>query len=167
MQKNFEVHIRRVEQKDLNTVLLMNNEAVPAVNELNAEDLQWYFEVANTFFVGEIDGEIVGFLVGLDGQGLPYESENYAWFSSRYEKFLYVDRVVVDSGIFSQGLGQLFYKKFIEDSSGYLFLCAEVNLRPRNERSLRFHEKFGFKPVGEQDTNEGKKTVQMLEYKIS
>ena len=46
MQKNFEVHIRLVEQKDLNTVLLMNNEAVPAVNELNAEDLQWYFEVA-------------------------------------------------------------------------------------------------------------------------
>ena len=167
MQKNFEVHIRLVEQKDLNTVLLMNNEAVPAVNELNAEDLQWYFEVANTFFVGEIDGEIVGFLVGLDGPGLPYESENYAWFSSRYEKFLYVDRVVVDSGIFSQGLGQLFYKKFIEDSSGYSFLCAEVNLRPRNERSLRFHEKFGFKPVGEQDTNEGKKTVQMFEYKIS
>ena len=112
MQKNFEVHIRLVEQKDLNTVLLMNNEAVPAVNELNAEDLLWYFEVANTFFVGEIDGEIVGFLVGLDGPGLPYESENYAWFSSRYEKFLYVDRVVVDSGIFSQGLGQLFYKKF-------------------------------------------------------
>jgi predicted GNAT superfamily acetyltransferase len=105
--------------------------------------------------------------VGLDGPGLPYESENYAWFSSRYEKFLYVDRVVVDSGIFSQGLGQLFYKKFIEDSSGYSFLCAEVNLRPRNERSLRFHEKFGFEPVGEQDTNEGKKTVQMLEYKIS
>ena len=167
MQKNFEVHIRLVEQKDLNTVLLMNNEAVPAVNELNAEDLQWYFEVANTFFVGEIDGEIVGFLVGLDGPGLPYESENYAWFSSRYEKFLYVDRVVVDSGIFSQGLGQLFYKKFIEVPSGYSFLRAEVNLRPRNERSLRFHEKFGFKPVGEQDTNEGKKTVQMLEYKIS
>ena len=167
MQKNFEVHIRLFEQTDLYTVLLMNNEAVPAVNELNAEDLEWYFEVANTFFVGEIDGEIVGFLVGLDGPGLPYESENYAWFSSRYEKFLYVDRVVVDSGIFSQGLGQLFYKKFIEDSSGYSFLCAEVNLRPRNERSLRFHEKFGFKPVGEQDTNEGKKTVQMLEYKIS
>ena len=167
MQKNFEVHIRLVEQKDLNTVLLMNNEAVPAVNELNAEDLEWYFEVANTFFVGEIDGEIVGFLVGLDGPGLPYESENYAWFSSRYEKFLYVDRVVVDSGIFSQGLGQLFYKKFIEDSSGYSFLCAEVNLRPRNERSLRFHEKFGFEPVGEQDTYVGKKTVQMLEYKIS
>ena len=36
--------------------------------------------------------------------------------------------------------------KFIEDSSGYSFLCAEVNLQPRNERSLRFHEKFGFKP---------------------
>ena len=45
-------------------------------------------------------------------------------------------------------------------------MCAEVNIKPRNERSLIFHEKFGFTPVGEQDTEGGSKRVQLMEYKI-
>jgi hypothetical protein len=167
MEKKSQIQIRSIKQKDFKTVLDMNNSAVPAVNQLNAEDLEWYSEVAKAFFVAEHEGKLLGFLVGLDGPGLPYESENYKWFSERYERFLYVDRVVVDPTIFSQGLGQSFYREFVEQSVGYQFLCAEVNLHPRNDRSLRFHEKFGFTSVGEQDTDGGKKTVQMLEYELS
>ena len=167
MEKKSQAQIRSIEKKDLKTVLEMNNSAVPAVNELNAEDLEWYTEVAKAFFVAELEGRLLGFLVGLDGPGLPYESENYKWFSKRYERFLYVDRVVVDPAVFSRGLGQNFYREFVEQSAGYQFLCAEVNLHPRNDRSLRFHEKFGFTSVGEQDTDGGKKTVQMFEYELS
>ena len=39
MEKKSQVQIRSIEKKDLKTVLEMNNSAVPAVNELNAEDL--------------------------------------------------------------------------------------------------------------------------------
>ena len=167
MERKSQIQIRSVKQKDLEIVLDMNNSAVPAVNELNAEDLKWYIEVAKAFFVAEFEGRLLGFLVGLEGPGLPYKSENYEWFSKRYERFLYVDRVVVDPKSFSQGLGQIFYRKFVDQSDGHSFLCAEVNLHPRNDRSLRFHEKFGFSSVGEQDTDGGKKTVQMLEYELS
>ena len=167
MEKKSQIQIRSIKQKDFKTVLDMNNSAVPAVNELTAEDLKWYIEVAKVFFVAELEGRLLGFLVGLDGPGLPYKSENYEWFSKRYEKFLYVDRGGVGTGDFSQGLGQSFYRKFVDHSDGHSFLCAEVNLHPRNDRSLRFHEKFGFSSVGEQDTDGGGKTVQMLEYELS
>lgn len=41
-------------------------------------------------------------------------------------------------------------------------LACEVNTRPRNKDSLAFHERLGFKSVGEQDTDGGQKTVTML-----
>ena len=37
-----------------------------------------------------------------------------------------------------------------------------MNLRPRNEVSLAFHDTMGFTSVGEQDTEGGAKTVVML-----
>ena len=55
MEKKSQVQIRSIEKKDLKTVLEMNNSAVPAVNELNAEDLEWYTEVAKAFFVAELE----------------------------------------------------------------------------------------------------------------
>jgi predicted GNAT superfamily acetyltransferase len=42
-------------------------------------------------------------------------------------------------------------------------LCCEVNVRPRNDVSLEFHHTVGFREVGQQDTDGGKKTVSLLE----
>jgi len=93
---------------------------------------------------------------------LAYPSANYQWFSSRYDRFLYVDRVVVAPPAFGRGMGQAFYRAFINQAADHPVLCAEVNTRPRNERSLAFHTAFGFEPVGNQDTEGDTKTVQML-----
>ncbi|MBT3246272.1 MAG: GNAT family N-acetyltransferase [Actinobacteria bacterium] len=142
----------------------MNNEAVPAVNHLDAGDLSWFSGVAHTFLVAcrAETGDPAGFLIGLEGPGLAYRSDNYRWFSERYERFIYVDRVVVAPEAWGLGLGRSLYTGFISAAEGHPVLCAEVNLLPRNDRSLAFHEAFGFVPVGEQDTEGGSKRVQML-----
>ena len=91
------VSLRPVEPADLPTVRLLNSAAVPAVNDLSSEELALFAEVAHTFLVVVLPrGSVVGFLVGLDGPGVAYDSVNYRWFSERYDCFLYVDRVVVD-----------------------------------------------------------------------
>ena len=41
-------------------------------------------------------------------------------------------------------------------------LLCEVNVKPRNEGSLRFHHRLGFREVGQQDTEGGAKRVSML-----
>ncbi|RUA22921.1 MAG: GNAT family N-acetyltransferase, partial [Actinobacteria bacterium] len=94
--------MRPVTEADLTTVLAMNNAAVPAVNALEADDLAWFADVAHTFLVADEPSwpvgrvRLVGFLIGLEGPGLAYGSINYGWFCERYDRFLYVDRVVVD-----------------------------------------------------------------------
>ena len=162
--------LRNFVKDDLENVLALNNAAAPAVNELIASDLEWFAEVSHLFLVSErkVDErrQITGFLIGLIGPGVDYESINYNWFTSRYESFLYVDRVVVDGSSWGQGNGRRFYEALAASGSNQPVMCAEVNVKPRNERSLIFHEKFGFTPVGEQDTEGGSKRVQLMEYKI-
>ena len=91
----------------LKRFLLLNNSAAPAVNELTSSDLEWFEEVSHLFLVSErkVDEktQITGFLIGLTGTGVNYASANYKWFTSRYESFLYVDRVVVDESSWGQG----------------------------------------------------------------
>ncbi len=162
--------LRNFVEGDLGDVLALNNAAAPAVNELTSSDLEWFAEVSHLFLVSErkVDGkrQITGFLIGLIGPGVDYESINYNWFTSRYESFLYVDRVVVDGSSWGQGNGRRFYEALATSGSNQPVMCAEVNVKPRNERSLIFHEKFGFTPVGEQDTEGGSKRVQLMEYRI-
>ena len=93
---------------------------------------------------------------------MAYRSDNYRWFSERYEHFIYVDRVVVAPNEWGMGIGRALYTEFVSAVDRHPVLCAEVNLLPRNDRSLAFHEAFGFVPVGEQDTEGGSKRVQML-----
>lgn len=178
--------IREATEGDLSDLLKLNNAAVPAVNELSPATLGELHSMAAALLVAEMNplGEnlrsamrspaasqsdsvgnppLAGFLLLLHGPGENYQSINYRWFCDRYDAFLYVDRVVVREGLRDQGLGtQLYQAGFALGRAQFPVVCAEVNLRPRNEGSLRFHDRHGFAAVGEQDTEQGSKRVRLL-----
>ena len=90
------------------------------------------------------------FLIAFD-QDADYDSPNFLWFRDRYERFAYVDRVVVAASAHGQGLGRALYEGlFVEaKAAGYPCIVAEVNTVPPNPGSLSFHDKMGFEAVGE------------------
>ncbi len=164
MQPSDEVSIRSVEAADLDAVLELNNASVPEVSELNRAELDWLASVAHTFLVVESVSGPAAFMIGLHGPGVGYESVNYVWFSARYERFIYVDRIVVTEANRGRGIGQRLYDAFSESgrAEGHDLMLAEVNIKPHNHVSLKFHDRYGFSPVGEQDTDGGAKRVVML-----
>ncbi len=155
--------IRDVQPGDLPEVLRINQAARPAVSDSTPEKLAWFAEVATWFKVAQApDGRLGGFLIGL-GPGVDYDSLNYGWFTARYDNFLYVDRIALDESARGVGLGTRFYAELEAFGRGRSpWILCEVNTRPRNEVSLRFHERAGFDEVGTQDTEGGTKTVVML-----
>jgi predicted GNAT superfamily acetyltransferase len=160
--------IRPAESDDLARLVELNNAAVPAVNHLTLDEMAWFLQVAHLVLVAEVpkDGTVAAFLVGLDGPECSYGSLNYEYFCDRYDRFLYVDRVVVDPVAWGRGLGQGFYRAFVASAAGHTHLCAEVNTVPRNERSLDFHQRFGFKAIGERSDGGTGKTVRMFALEI-
>ena len=149
--------IRDFRSADFDQVLRMNNENDPAVSWLEREELEADLEVAKHALV--IGDDIVkGFCVTFES-GLERDlGVNYQWFTERYPDFVYLDRVVIDAPHRSQRLGESLYgeleRRIIAEGQTSLFTC-EVNLRPRNDGSLRFHARLGFEQVGEQESKPG------------
>jgi predicted GNAT superfamily acetyltransferase len=115
----------------------------------------------------EVDGTVAGFCLVLP-PGVDYASLNYGWFSRHaaelgYGTFAYLDRIAVAPAARRHGVGRALYARLVDELTGSSpVLFCEVNVRPRNETSLAFHAAVGFREVGQQDTDGGRKRVSLL-----
>jgi len=156
------IAIRDVRDNDLDAVMALNNGAGQGILPLDLAQIQFFMREAEYFRVAEMDGEVIGFLIGVLPEA-PYTSSNFLWFRDRYPKFLYVDRIVVAGSRRGAGLGRIFYA----DVTSYAevrvpLLCCEVFLEPRNDAALLFHGTYGFQEVGQHAMAESGRKVSML-----
>lgn len=136
---------------------------MPAVNSINMQQMRWFVDFAAYFRVAVVDDGIAAFLIGLR-PGVAYDSPNYQWFCRRHDDFGYVDRVAVATHARRLGLASKLYEDFrVSLPPQVALMTCEVNLRPPNETSMRFHEQLGFQQVGSQDTDGGSKRVALME----
>jgi len=149
--------VRLITPTDLDRVLTINQGGVPGVGALDADKLAHLVDESCMTLVATVDGpvdEIVaGFCLVL-GRGADYGSVNYRWFSERYADFVYLDRVAIAPEFQGRGLGRALYDE-VERRADAAWFTLEVNLRPRNDGSLLFHERLGFVEVGQQETDYG------------
>lgn len=136
---------------DHTAVRAMNDAAAPNVDALSTHKFEWLVANAEYFRVCVDDAGVAGFVLCLASGG-EYWSENYRWFSQRYETFLYLDRVVVAERVRGEGVGTLLYADLHGFAAGrWPRVTLEVNLRPPNPGSIRFHERLGYERVGERE----------------
>ena len=156
------IKVRDLIPEDMPTLLALNETAVPHVNSIAMDTLRWFAAEAAYFRVACVDDDVGGFLIGLT-PGIPYDSINFRWFCRRYDGFVYIDRIAVAEHHRRRGIANLLYEDIEAFASSRApMLACEVNTRPRNEASLRFHQRRGFRAVGSQDTEAGIKTVTLL-----
>ncbi len=162
-----QLQIRDVTADDLPAVLSLNDGAVPHVSQVDIDEMHWFANNVHYFRVAEgVTGngsQIVGFLIGML-PGIDYQSLNYQWFCSNYPEFIYVDRIVVGETARQAGLGTRFYDDFAAHApDSTAIMTCEVNIRPPNEPSMQFHLRRGFRQVGSQASEGGRKEVAFLE----
>lgn len=148
------IAIRDLLPTDIDAATMINNANTPAVSEATAEHLAHLLaQSAIALAATTPSDELAGFCLVL-GPGADYDSLNYRWFAERYPDFVYLDRVAVDAAARNAGVGGALYAE-VERRAVAPWFVLEVNLRPRNDGSLRFHHRLGFTEVGQQETSYG------------
>lgn len=152
------ISISSATKDDLEFVLSLNEESIPAVSSTNIEVMKHFLVVCDYFKIFKINGEPIGFLNALL-PGKDYNSEHYMWFNNKYESFLYVDRIIFKKSYQNQGFGTIFYDDLIKKS---INIGCEINIKPYNKQSIKFHKKYGFREIGRKDINKDKSVVYMM-----
>ena len=103
------------------------------------------------------------FLLAFD-QSAAYQGVNFQWFRSRYERFVYVDRIAVDGKAQGKGLARHLYDDLFRTAraAGFPMITAEINSDPPNPGSDAFHEKLGFETAGKARLDDRDKTVRYV-----
>lgn len=105
---------------------------------------------------------LAGFLIGMTPE-VPYWSGNFKWFLERSDDFVYIDRIAVSPWFRKRGIAARLYADVerYARSLGAKRLTLEVNVRPRNDISLAFHDRMGFTALDERETDYGSRVVMM------
>ena len=133
--------------RDLPDVIALNAANVEMLAPLDQARFAQLVEWSDRFSVIDHDGVFAGFVVTF-AEGSDYDSENYRWFAERYDRFYYLDRIVLHPHFRRLGLGTRAYDELEELAGSHGRMALEVNLVPRNDVSLAFHAARGYVEVG-------------------
>ena len=156
------IKIRKARRDDLEHLLELNQSNLPHVGSITQRVMEHLHRQAIYFPVAEFNGQTAGFLIAFDPEA-DYASLNFLWFKKRYPAFVYIDRIIIAAEARRKGVACSLYRDlehFAEESQIPLMAC-EYNLRPKNDISRQFHQRYGFNEVGTQETENGKKTVSL------
>lgn len=156
------VSIRNAAVGDYEAIRALNLADVQHTSPMDAAGLAALADLSCYFKVACVDGSVAAFLLAI-GSGVPYQNDNFLWFSRRHTRFVYVDRVVVSSEFRGKRLGSLLYEDLFRHARGLAIplITCEYNIDPPNEASRLFHDRFGFREQGTQWVANGTKQVSL------
>jgi len=159
-----ELTVRPAAEADFGDILRMNDEWVHFTSHLDEAALARLHAQSPYHGVVEDEGRVVAFLLALR-EGSDYASVNYRWFADRGDRFLYIDRVIVDSSAQGKGIARMLYDDLLAFAreTGVDRIVCELDIDPPNEASARFHDGYGFVEVGTQAVAGGTKRVSLRE----
>lgn len=160
--RDFEIRPARVE--DVDAVLRLNTSWEHVTSPLDRAALLRLHEHAAYHRVAEGADGVAAFLIAFR-EGADYDSPNYRWFAAAYERFLYVDRLVVSQDRHRSGLGSALYDDVIAfaRAENVPRVVCELDIEPLNATSAAFHDRYRFREVGTQSVAGGTKRVSLRE----
>lgn len=153
--------IRSYREADLPALYAINQASTPGVgSEDSAAGLKRWIDVSMCLVAEDGSGAPLGFLTLIPAGTAAYTSANLRWCEANCEDFIYVDRIAVAEAARGGGVGERLYEAAFGAFTGKVSqITCEVNRLPPNPGSQRFHERLGFRQIGERAYDEGRKAV--------
>ena len=158
-----QIEIRSISRNEsfeyLDLIYALNQKNTPEVGSLTSEDhLKKLLSQSDILLCAFNQSSIIGFMVCMF-EDSRYQSENYLFFSNQLSQFIYIDRIAIDPPFRQKGLGTKFYSELVRIRGDRSVICCEVNSKPYNEPSIRFHKKNEFEPCGEKEFEDGHSVI--------
>lgn len=144
------ITVRDAAPKDYEAILRLNLNDEKMLSPLTRELIEKMSEITDVFQVAEADGKVAAFQM-LYRENTDYWSDNYIWFNERFDRFIYMDRIVVDEKFRRLGIGTLLYEEVFKraKASQVPLVTCEIDIKPEyNLKSMKFHEGLGFHEIG-------------------
>lgn len=143
--------LRDATPADFDAIVALNRAEEHRTSPMDRARLTLLHGLAHRHRVACVSGTVGAFLLAMR-DGAAYENANYAWFASRYPRFVYVDRIVVSADCRRLRLASLLYEELFRDARAEASECiaCEYDVLPPNEASRAFHDRFGFREAGRQ-----------------
>lgn len=165
MQPIHTISIRPAREEDYACVLRINKDNVEVLSPMNTDRILLLASMTEQFLIAEVNGTPAAFIMTFREEAKAYDSENYQWFSTKYNSFLYVDRIAVAAPYRNMGVGSALYQAVYEHARNthVPYITCEIDTIPYNEVSFHFHKKMGFHEVGTQHVQLNNVTVSLQE----
>ena len=128
----------------------MNAEFVHWLSPMDEARLEWVLKRAH--YARQID-DCSGALIGYACDVNYPDHKNLNWLNAHLDDFFYVDRIIIAAKAQGRGIGGKLYadvESFARDR-GHKWMACEVNTKPDNRGSHKFHERMGYSAFGEAD----------------
>jgi len=155
-----EIHDLRGDAAARAALLEVNNASASETSLMTGEKFDRMIASAR---VGTFIAPSAAFLLAFE-QNDDYDGGHFLWFRGRFQKFIYIDRVVVAAAYRRHGLGRVLYADLFRraEQLGHTHIVCEVNTQPPNPISDAFHAAQGFTQIGTAAIDGGAKTVRYL-----
>jgi uncharacterized protein len=152
--------VRPITSSDFDGLLALNNAHAQETSLLDRDKFERMIAAA---FCCRTTARTDALLIAFD-QSSVYEGGHFKWFRDRYNRFVYVDRVIVAAAARGKGLARALYEDLFTAarSAGLDFVTCEVNSVPPNPGSDAFHAALGFSEVGQGSPAPGKVVRYLL-----
>ena len=144
------ITIRPFQENNEEFVLGLNKKNQEVLIPMDREELRFLHDKAELFDVVYVDDVPAGYIIALREGIQEYDYKSYNWFCENYSNFLYIDQIVIGGKYLNQGLGTYLYQNAFEHAKRTGVETVASAITEDNEVSLKFHERMGFKIVGEQ-----------------
>lgn len=147
------ITVRTFQPDDLATLHDINQASTPGVSSESPGSLLNRINLSTALVAVDGHDRPVGFMTLIEPGTMAYGSENLRWFEAYCDRtgrsLIYVDRIAIAPERRGEAIGEQLYKAAFEAFATCDEIGCEINTNPPNPGSARFHERLGFRQVGE------------------
>ncbi len=123
----------------------LNQKACPAALQLSEADFDERFEASGLRLLETRNDQLVAFAMGMTSRN-PLPDFSLLWFVTRFDDFLFLERLVVDPGVRRTGIASALLERVLQAcrEEGMSSVCCQVHDRPANREAHAFVLARGF-----------------------